>query len=830
MKKILSRFLVLTMIISLCVGFVQVSAAEFTVTLGAPATADVGTQFDLTYTASGMGADVASMWTIIISYDNTKVSPVRFTSGANNGKAMFTSTLYAASAISVTEPTASGNTSYVGVIVDGDELAATTLLGSIKFNATAAGNPAFAVVNAASNAADFSANEHTIVGSNPTMTITAAAATKYAVTVTGGTSPVTEAEKDEVVSITAGTAPVGQQFKNWTSPDAVVFADANAASTTFTMLESAVTVVANYEDIPASSNADLSALTVTGATLSPAFAVNNLEYTATVANSVEEVTINATKADTNATVEGDGLKALAVGPNAFNVDVTAEDTTTVKTYVVTITREAPAVVGAAVEIGDVSGYVGSNVVVPITITDMTALNNYDIGISYDSTKLQYISTAKGASLTESPSVYSATLGKVGLAGLTVEHGVAGLAGDVVVVNITFKVIGTVTGNDIVSSDIIVLSGRYNSTDVTGTNLVNGTVSYTNATDPFIAIADDAVEAFEAVADAATTISAIEAALISEELADAQDAVDAITLTESQAAKDALQDRIDAATLALNEKLAVLQAEEAATAAVVAYETAPITTLEEIDAAEDLALAAYALITPLEDDSLVEVDLLGRMADRDLEVATTKAALIKEAALEAINAGTATIADYQVIAPDAVEALLDNYKRGVIAGGSDLIEAEVLALVAEVNDPTAPVISNVTIVGQAVTGVELSVTYDYYDADFDLDAGQTIVWTGAGTPANELTYTIVAGDVGNAITVSVAGVSSSDTLPVILRGDVTKDGQIKSDDAFAIRDVFHDFGTYTAQQKEAANYDAIGIADGTDIIGVLIYAAQHSLDI
>ena len=106
-------------------------------------------------------------------------------------------------------------------------------------------------------------------------------------------------------------------------------------------------------------DARLSALSLgTGVTLSPTFAPDTTAYTATVANSVEEVTVapatnhaDATykyldasdtelvDADTNAA----GFQvAVAVGDTVFKVQVTAEDGTTTQTYTVTVTRQAMA--------------------------------------------------------------------------------------------------------------------------------------------------------------------------------------------------------------------------------------------------------------------------------------------------------------------------------------------------------------------------------------------------------------------------------------------------------------------------------------------------------
>ena len=100
------------------------------------------------------------------------------------------------------------------------------------------------------------------------------------------------------------------------------------------------------------SDATLSALSVSGATLSPAFAAATTTYSATVANSVSQGTITATTSESTATVEyldssdatltdADTMTAglqvnLSVGSNIVKVKVTAPDTTTTKTYTVNV--------------------------------------------------------------------------------------------------------------------------------------------------------------------------------------------------------------------------------------------------------------------------------------------------------------------------------------------------------------------------------------------------------------------------------------------------------------------------------------------------------------
>ena len=92
-------------------------------------------------------------------------------------------------------------------------------------------------------------------------------------------------------------------------------------------------------------------------TLHPVFATETLSYTASVANSITQVTVTPTTTHDGATVtyfdasdnalsdaDGDdetGFQAsLSVGSNAIKAKVTAQDTTTTKTYTVVVTRAA----------------------------------------------------------------------------------------------------------------------------------------------------------------------------------------------------------------------------------------------------------------------------------------------------------------------------------------------------------------------------------------------------------------------------------------------------------------------------------------------------------
>jgi small nuclear ribonucleoprotein (snRNP)-like protein len=99
-----------------------------------------------------------------------------------------------------------------------------------------------------------------------------------------------------------------------------------------------------------STNANLSALTLSEGTLSPAFTSGTISYTATVDNIVSSITLTPTIEQYPATITVNGTPvangtassaiALNVGSNNITVVVTAEDGKTTKTYTINVTREA----------------------------------------------------------------------------------------------------------------------------------------------------------------------------------------------------------------------------------------------------------------------------------------------------------------------------------------------------------------------------------------------------------------------------------------------------------------------------------------------------------
>ena len=105
-----------------------------------------------------------------------------------------------------------------------------------------------------------------------------------------------------------------------------------------------------------STDATLSALSLSAGTLSPPFAPGMFGYTANVTNATTSVDVTATTNDAGASFEIDGSPAangvpetvaLAVGPNVIEVIVTAEDGVATETYTVTVTRAAPPAVDDA---------------------------------------------------------------------------------------------------------------------------------------------------------------------------------------------------------------------------------------------------------------------------------------------------------------------------------------------------------------------------------------------------------------------------------------------------------------------------------------------------
>ena len=95
----------------------------------------------------------------------------------------------------------------------------------------------------------FSGNTFTMPASNVSITATYKNAA-YTVTVNNGSASPAGGASGDIITITANAPASGKVFDKWTTNDGVTFANANNASTTFTMPAKNVTVTATYKDQP----------------------------------------------------------------------------------------------------------------------------------------------------------------------------------------------------------------------------------------------------------------------------------------------------------------------------------------------------------------------------------------------------------------------------------------------------------------------------------------------------------------------------------------------------------------------------------------------------
>ena len=153
-----------------------------------------------------------------------------------------------------------------------------------------------------------------------------------------------------------------------------------------------------------SSDADLSGLTLSTGTLVPAFARDSLSYTATVANSIDSLTVMPTSNHNGATITVNGTSvssgsassaiSLSVGENTITIVVAAEDGTTTKTYTVTVERGVnipDANLRAAIE-GALKKSSGA-IITPSEMATMTGLTAVNQNIS-DLTGLEHATSLK----------------------------------------------------------------------------------------------------------------------------------------------------------------------------------------------------------------------------------------------------------------------------------------------------------------------------------------------------------------------------------------------------------------------------------------------------
>ena len=185
----------------------------------------------------------------------------------------------------------------------------------------------------------------------------AAATTSYTATVASGTSSITitptKADANALIEVRVN----GGSYASVTSGSVSSALNLNVGNNTIEVKVTAQdgTTIKTYTvtAIRPSTNADLSALTLSSGTLNPVFAAATTSYTATVAGGTSSITVTPTRANDNAKIEvsvnsssytevssgsASSSQSLNVGSNTVDVRVTAQDGTTIKTYTVTVTR------------------------------------------------------------------------------------------------------------------------------------------------------------------------------------------------------------------------------------------------------------------------------------------------------------------------------------------------------------------------------------------------------------------------------------------------------------------------------------------------------------
>jgi hypothetical protein len=135
-----------------------------------------------------------------------------------------------------------------------------------------------------------------------------------------------------------------------------------------------------------SANADLSNLVVSEGALTPGFAAGTLDYTVDVAHTVNQIALTPIVAEANATVKVNGTAAvsgnevilpLVVGDNEVTITVTAQDGTTVKTYMVVVTRDLFHPQAPTVTVDDINNLIiGADATMEYSTNDGTTWTSY----------------------------------------------------------------------------------------------------------------------------------------------------------------------------------------------------------------------------------------------------------------------------------------------------------------------------------------------------------------------------------------------------------------------------------------------------------------------
>jgi hypothetical protein len=172
------------------------------------------------------------------------------------------------------------------------------------------------------------------------------------------------------------TAPVTGRFVKLEIPAyKAAGADPNGTSRVFQF------EVYGSETVIPDNDATLNLLTVSEGTFSPDFSSDVYVYTVNVAKEIESIVLSASSTHKEATVTGDGVKNLEIGPNTFDVKVQSKDGQNNQTYTVTVNRAAKSKIATLQSLTASVGFMS-----PVFNADST---NYFVDVPYGTASISF---------------------------------------------------------------------------------------------------------------------------------------------------------------------------------------------------------------------------------------------------------------------------------------------------------------------------------------------------------------------------------------------------------------------------------------------------------
>lgn len=350
MKKLIS--LAIALVLCLCLLSVTVFAASASASLTGPGTVRAGDSITLNFNLSGSNIYGASG---TLSYDASQLELTGTSQKISNGWAVeFNGNNFVAYDNNLASPINSSTTLFtvsfkvksvaVGTAIKVSYTSVTASDGNADANV---GTVSYSATVAAPLSKDNALKSMTV--SNATISPAfSAGTTSYTAEVPFEVSKldVTAVANDSKAKVSVNSPNL---TPNGTTKVTVTVTAENGSKNTYTISVKR----AQDPNYKASSNNDLSGISVDGFLLSPVFSAENTKYVIWLPYETESVTVSGTAADSKASVAVEGGSALLAGQdNEIKVICTAEDGTT-KTYTV-IAKRAAAHDGSVDEIPDES--------------------------------------------------------------------------------------------------------------------------------------------------------------------------------------------------------------------------------------------------------------------------------------------------------------------------------------------------------------------------------------------------------------------------------------------------------------------------------------------